>query len=245
MLFRIWEGPSARQTQDLDLLGAGDPDAMEAIAREVVTAVVEPDDGLRFEPESVRVEPIRDAAEYRGVRARLGATLDSARILVQIDVGFGDAITPDPQEVQYPVLLDLPAPRIRVYPRETVVAEKFQAIVSLGTTNTRVKDYYDLWHLAREYAFNGATLARAVRRTFERRATGLPAEPPLGLTATYLANGDRSRQWAALASRIHTNASVSLADAGTAIADFLLPVTRENFGGTWSPGGPWKGTEND
>jgi predicted nucleotidyltransferase component of viral defense system len=239
MLFRVWEGPSARQTQDLDLLGSGEPDDMATIFRDLAGRAADPDDGLAFDPASVSAEPIRDQAEYRGVRVRVEAKLASARIPTQIDVGFGDAITPAPKEAVYPSLLDLPAPTIRMYPRETVVAEKFQAIVSLSTANTRVKDYYDLWHLAGRYEFDGATLGNAVRRTFERRGTKIPTEPPLGLSGAYLDNRDRGRQWTGLADRAGASSAVSFREAGATIRDFVLPVMRDGFEGVWRAGGPW------
>jgi nucleotidyltransferase AbiEii toxin of type IV toxin-antitoxin system len=239
MLFRVWEGPSARQTQDLDLHGSGEPDDMATIFRDLAGHAADPDDGLLFDPGSVRAEPIRDQAEYRGVRVRVQATLDTARIGTQVDVGFGDAITPAPTEAVYPSLLDLPAPTIRMYPRETVVAEKFQAIVLLSTANTRVKDYYDLWHLARQYEFDGATLGNAVHRTFERRGTVIPTEPPLGLSGAYLDNRDRGSQWTGLAGRAGASSAVSFREAGATIRDFVLPVTREGFEGVWRRGGPW------
>lgn len=241
MLFRVWEGPSARQTRDLDLLGFGEPEAMASIFKEVVGTTVGPDDGLSFDPLSIQAEPIRDQAEYRGIRIRLQATLHSARIPLQVDVGFGDVVTPAAAEAEYPSLLDLPAPRIRMYPRETVVAEKFQAIVQLGTANTRVKDYLDLYNLARRYEFDGATLGQAVRRTFERRATNLPSDPPLGLTATYFGNPDRGRQWTALLGRAGAPAQpVALAEAGELISALVLPTLQAGFKGAWRPSGPWK-----
>ena len=241
MLFRVWEGATARQTRDLDLLGFGEPDAMAAVFRALAARPVVPDDGLLFDPSSVRTEPIRDQTEYRGVRVRLQATLDSARIPMQIDVGFGDVVTPAPREAAYPALLDLPAPTIRMYPRETVVAEKFQAIVSLSTANTRVKDFYDVWHLAQRYEFDGRILGNAVRRTFERRTTELPSDVPLGLAATYLNDPNRAPQWSGLLGGAGSTSAVSFQEAGSRIREFVLPVTRSDFAGAWPPGGPWSG----
>jgi predicted nucleotidyltransferase component of viral defense system len=241
MLFRVWEGPSARQTRDLDLLGFGDPEYVAAAFRDLAGRTVTPDDGLAFDPASVRAEPIRDQAEYRGQRVRLQATLDAARILLQIDVGFGDIVTPEPVEAEYPPLLDLPAPRIRMYPRETVVAEKFQAMVSLSTANTRVKDYYDMWHLAQTYEFDGEALGKAVRRTFDRRATELPTAVPLGLSGAYLDDPNRVRQWSGFSIPAGAVSAVSFPEAGATIREFVLPVTKPDFTGVWRPGGPWTG----
>jgi len=244
MLFRVWEGPSARQTRDLDLLGFGDPEDIAAIFRELAANQVPPDDGLVFDPTSVRAEPIRDEAEYRGQRVRIQGTLDAARIPLQIDVGFGDIVTPAPLEAEYPPLLDLPAPRIRMYPRETVVAEKFQAMVSLSTANTRVKDYYDMWHLAQRYEFDGESLGDAVRRTFDRRVTYLPTAVPLGLSGTYLDDPDRVRQWSRFSGQVGADSLVSFPRAGATIRDFVLPVIKSDFAGVWPPGGPWTGPKH-
>jgi len=244
MLFRVWEGASARQTRDLDLLGFGEPDGIAAVFRDLAGHTVMPDDGLAFEPASVRAEPIRDQAEYRGQRVRLQATLDAARIPLQIDVGFGDIVTPAPLEAEYPPLLDLPAPRIRMYPRETVVAEKFQAMVSLSTANTRVKDYYDMWHLAQTYQFDGESLGNAVRRTFGRRATDVPTAVPLGLSGAYLDDPNRVRQWTGFSGQVGADSLVSFPQAGATIRDFVLPVIKSDFTGVWRPGGPWTGSTN-
>lgn len=242
MLFRVWEDRSPRQTQDLDLLGRGDPDTMAEVFAEIAGVAVTPDDGLVFDAGSVHAEPIRDQAEYRGVRLGIEARLGSARMSLQIDVGFGDAVTPGAVRAPYPTLLDLPAPVIRMYPRETVVAEKFQAIVALSTANTRMKDYFDLWHVAENYTFDGAQLGRALHRTFERRATSLPDHTPPGLAAEYLGAPARMRQWKAIVQRSTGIApETSLSAAGAVIAGFLMPATATSFSGHWEPGGPWLG----
>ncbi|HEX9693163.1 MAG TPA: nucleotidyl transferase AbiEii/AbiGii toxin family protein [Gemmatimonadales bacterium] len=241
MLFRVWEGRTPRQTRDLDLLGQGEPDEMATLFTEVAGTHITPDDGVIFDASSVRSEPIRDHTEYRGVRVRMHAHLDSARIPVQVDVGFGDAVTPDATPAAYPGLLDFPTPTIRMYPRETVVAEKFQAIVSLSTANTRVKDYFDLWHLGRHYAFDGTDLHRALRTTFERRETALPKAAPAGLGAAYLGDVGRVRQWEAFVERsTEGREAPSFVEAGSAIKGFLLPAVTEGFSAQWTPGGPWQ-----
>ena len=241
MLFRVWEGRSPRQTRDLDLLGYGDPDNLAAVFAEVTAIRTTPDDGVTFDASSIRSEPIRDHTEYHGVRVRMRAQLDSARIPVQVDVGFGDVVTPEARAATYPGLLDLPTPEIRMYPRETVVAEKFQAIVSLSTANTRVKDYYDLWHVSQRYEFNGTVLNRAILRTFGRRETALPEETPAGLRLDYLSDAQRVRQWNAFVERSTTaTGTPSFSAAGNAIAEFVLPIVTEDFSSYWAPGGPWQ-----
>lgn len=163
---------------DMDFLGYGD-DSSERIAEvfsKVCTVDLEPD-GLFFDTETLTVTPIREEQEYQGQRVKLTAFLGKARIPVQVDVAFGDVVTPKAKKMRYPTLLDFPAPSIRACPRETVVAEKLHAVVVLGIANSRMKDFYDLYMLARDFSFNGNTLVRAIKATFERRKTGIPKEP--------------------------------------------------------------------
>ncbi len=160
-LFYVWEGGLRRPTRDIDFLAYGDASAavLADVFRALCTVEVTPD-GLTFDPESVRAEPIRDTQEYGGIRVSLIATLAGARIPLSADIGFGDAVTPRVETANFPTLLDLPAPRIRVYPPETVISEKYEAMVSLGIINTRMKDFYDVWILSEFHAFDGATLSR-------------------------------------------------------------------------------------
>jgi hypothetical protein len=165
------------------------------VAREVCAIEVEPD-GLVFDSETVVGERIREDAEYEGIRLRLLARLGQAQTRVQLDVGFGDVVVPTPVEVDYPTILDLAAPRLCGYTRESAIAEKFEAMVVLGDVNTRLKDFYDIWFLARHFDFDGPTLTRAVRATFERRGTELPASP-LALTVAFAEDSARQVQWRA------------------------------------------------
>lgn len=182
LLFDLWFQDSHRPTRDADFLGFGAEDA-EALQRTLQQVCgVEADDGMRFDPDSVNVEAIRETARYGGLRARLMGRLGNARCSVQLDVGYGDAVTPAPQEVICPVLLDdLPAPHLRVYPRATVMAEKLEAIVSLGMANSRMKDYYDLLMLAREGVVDRKEAGEAIAATFGRRGTAIPDGVPVGL----------------------------------------------------------------
>ena len=174
MLFELWTGQTHRSTLDVDLLSevSNDVDRLLAVFREVVAAEVE-DDGLVIDPASVRGEQIREDQHYQGVRLTATATLAGARIPLQIDIGFGDAVVPGPQQAEYPTLLDSSPPRLWVYPKETVVAEKFEAMVSLGIANSRMKDFYDLYVLSERFDFDGDLLARAIAATFARRRTAL------------------------------------------------------------------------
>jgi hypothetical protein len=203
MLFVVWDGTPHRPTRDVDFLGSGEstPDAVADAFRAACAVDAEPD-GLTFDPLAVRAEPIRDRQEYGGVRVTLAALLGTARIPLQVDVGFGDAVTPAPAWATFPPLLpDLPAPRVRAYPAETVVAEKLQAAVALGIANTRLKDFYDLWLLAGTREFDGEVLARAIGATFLRRGTPLPATPPTALRSEFTRDPEKQQQWRAFLSR--------------------------------------------
>ena len=206
-----------------------------------------PDDGLRFDAESVTAERITEDADYQGIRVTFLGQLENARIPIQIDIGFGDVITPDPQEATFPTLLDFPAPTILAYPRESVVAEKFEAMVSLGIANSRMKDFYDLWKLSRDFPFDGPVLSDAVRRTFARRETGLPGDkPPVAFTAEFYQNETKKRQWAGFCGKNKRYITqVSLEEVCLAIAAFLMPIVdglniNEGLHQIWEAGGPWK-----
>lgn len=202
LLFALWFDAPHRPTRDADFLGFGpkDPDRLAALIAELCT--IEVDDGLRFDVGSIVIEPIREEATYAGLRARLVAFLGGARCHVQWDVGFGDAVTPGPQEADYPVLLDgFTPPRLRVYPRETVFAEKFEAIATLGIANSRMKDYFDLAALIHEGAMDQPVLAQAIRATFQRRGTALPDGVPFGLTEAFAVDRQKQEQWRAFLAR--------------------------------------------
>lgn len=198
LLFDLWFGIPHRPTRDADLLGFGSAEIphVEAVFREI--CAVELDDGMRFQPDSVHAEEIRKEANYSGVRVTLIGLLDGARCPVQVDVGFGDAVTPGPEAIDYPVLLPgMPAPRLRAYPRYTVIAEKLEALVSLGIANSRMKDYFDLWILSRYTDFDGELLCRAIHATFERRRTPLPDAVPFGLSDEFAQDRQKQTQWQA------------------------------------------------
>lgn len=198
LLFSLWYEVPHRATRDMDLLGFGpdDVDSVVAVFREI--SEMEVDDGIEFESSAIRGSEIRKDAGYGGVRVDLRAALDGARIALQIDIGFGDVVTPAPESVIYPVLLaDLPAPALRAYPKYTVVAEKFQALCLLGMANSRMKDYFDLWFLLREDELDRAELRRAIDATFARRRTPLPVSLPVGLSADFAADSGKQKQWIA------------------------------------------------
>lgn len=246
MLFRVWSAVAHRTTRDLDLLGSGAPDLdrLAEVFAEICTLTVE-DDGVVYDASSVRAARIKEDADYEGVRVTLRAMLGTARLDVQVDVGFGDAITPAPVEILFPTLLATPAPRLLAYPKETVVAEKLNALVDLGLANSRMKDFFDLAFLARTSAFDGTTLARAIAATFARRKTPLPAAGllPLGLTAEFYEDDAKQKQWKAFTSRIAPT-DEPLSSVVALLAAFLGPplahaATPERFRMTWAPSGPW------
>ncbi|MDP6478812.1 MAG: nucleotidyl transferase AbiEii/AbiGii toxin family protein [Phycisphaerales bacterium] len=196
MLFRVWSGAMRRPTKDLDLLGRGDPspNAVANAIRQVIAARVE-DDGMTFDSSSIEAREIRDAQEYGGIRVTLVALLGNARIPMQIDVGFGDAVTPEAQVQPFPTLLDMDAPHLHMYPPETVIAEKVEAVVTLGMTNSRMKDYFDLLVLLRDENTDHERVIDALAATFERRRTSLPDEVPPGLSDEFGADERAQGLW--------------------------------------------------
>lgn len=226
LLFELWTEQRHRPTRDADLLARGDnsPERFMAIFKEICNVEVE-DDGLRFDPATVTAEQITEDADYEGIRVKFIGFLENARIPIQIDLGFGDAITPGPIEADIPSLLDLPNPRLLTYPRESVVAEKFEAMVSLGLANSRMKDFYDIHSLSREFSFDGNTLSEAVRKTFERRGTPLPKDVPLVFTAEFFDDDNKKKQWEAFCNKNRGYVThVSFGSVCKDIAQFLMPI---------------------
>ena len=245
MLFKIWSADRHRATWDLDLFGQGPNTVVDVVAAIQDLCAVAADDGIVFDPSSIKGEGIRAAGEYAGVRVRLEARLAEARIPVQVDVGFGDTITPAPVKERYPTLLGHPAPAIFVYPRETVVAEKLEAMISLGITNSRMKDFYDVQALASSFSFDGQALTRAIRATFQRRGTPFPLTVPLVLTHEFLGAPERQMQWRAFLRRGRLEGPPDAGELADALRKFLWPALSatargEYFQGRWLPGGPWE-----
>jgi hypothetical protein len=217
------------------------PDVTQRI-REICSLVEA--DGILFDLAGIDGTRIKDDAEYEGVRLRVPASLEGARVIMQIDVGFGDLVDPPPGPVTFPVLLPLAAPVIRGYPPEAVVAEKFHAMTVLGIANSPMKDFFDSWRLGQTHSFEAGRLARAIRSTFERRQTPVPEKLPLGLTSEFLEDTAKLTQWAAFGKRLGLGDLPKLPVVGRYIATFLMPVvdaarTGSPFGREWIPGGPW------
>ena len=222
MLVTTWFADPHRQTRDVDLLGFGNPapDAMLAVFQEV--CAIQIDDGVEIDAAGLRVDLIREALEYGGLRLRTTAIVAAARVSIVIDIGFGDATEPGIEEIELPVLLDQPAPRLKAYARETVIAEKFQAMVALGLANTRYKDLYDVWVLSSAYTFEGDRLARAIRATFDRRRTAIPPIPPDALTAAFSGDPQKRQEWASYIADLGSP-DLDLAQVVADLAAFLMP----------------------
>jgi len=246
-LFLVWKGQSYRVTKDADLLGFGPADAehITAVFREVCQVTADDVDGVVFVPDTVIAVPIREEEEYDGIRVTLLGMLHQARIPLQIDIGFGDAVTPAPEKVEFPTILDAPAPQLLAYPRYTMIAEKLEAMVRLGMANSRMKDFYDVWLLSRLFEFDGRTLCEAVRNTFRRRSTPLPGGLPLAFTDDFRKDTQKQIQWRAFVRKskpetVAGDLDVVIGD----LASFLLPVVEavrsdrhlELF---WARRGPW------
>jgi hypothetical protein len=232
LLMLIWLGEGLRPTSDADLLGFGElsDDALASIVKAVCAEPVEPD-AVELDRESVRVEAIREEAAYGGRRVKLNARVGEARLIVQLDIGFGDVVTPAAEWLDYPALLDLPAPRLRAYPRESVIAEKLHAMVVLGTRNSRMKDYFDLAALAREGAVEATRLAEAIAATFARRGTVIPEAVLPGLTREFAADDLKQAQWTAFLTRNRLKGR-SLPDTITEVRAFLkepMKLARERM----------------
>ncbi|MGQ0709439.1 MAG: nucleotidyl transferase AbiEii/AbiGii toxin family protein [Rhodoferax sp.] len=224
MLFHLWYAMPHRPTRDVDLLGFGasDLDSIAQAFREIVSVLAE--DGMVFDPASVQVAEIRKSVGYAGARVLVRAELARARCKVQVDVGFGDAVTPGPVDASYPVLLaDFAPPQLRTYPVYTVVAEKLHAMVVLGMTNTRMKDYLDLWVLLNREALDAGTLASAIAATFARRETPLPTELPIGLSDEFANDGTRQALWATFL-RKNALEAIPLQDVVGALRSKLQPT---------------------
>lgn len=251
MLFAVWAKEAHRPTRDLDLLSYRD-DSDENLANlfgEICQVEVEPD-GLTFDSSTLRVEEIRENQEYQGQRIQLFAYLGNARIKIQIDVGFGDVITPRAEEIEYPTLLDFPSPHVRAYPKESVVSEKLEAIVTLGMPNSRMKDFHDIWMISKIFEFEGSTLARAIDETFGRRRTPIPQTTPPALSKEFATDRGKIIQWKAFLKRIGLpEQETDFPSVISALQTFLIPPlvaagTGESLDQEWPPGGPWSTARN-
>lgn len=246
LMMLVWLGETIRPTRDADLLGFGDLDNKSLLStfQELCASKVEPD-GMEFQPDTVKIEDIREDDPYGGRRVTFIGMLGKARINLQIDVGIGDAITPEPAWLDYPSLLDMPRAHIRTYRQETTIAEKLQAMVMLSMGNSRMKDFFDIAALAEREPFDGQVLATAIQATFERRRTELPKELPVAMTSAFAADQTKQKQWKAFTERSRIANAATFEATVDAIRGFLGPILNtlkagQDFTGSWSNGGPWK-----
>lgn len=246
MLYAAWLADPFRTTRDLDLLSLADRETSPLLGaiRDVCAQPVA-DDGLRFDTRNILAEPFGEERPHGAFRVRTSAQLGAAVIPVHVDVGFGDAVTPGPLELEYPVLLDQPAPTLYTYPRETVVAEKFEAIVALDLANSRMKDFYDLLAMSRLFAFDGVILAAAIQATFERRTTAIPRGRPPPLTRAFSEDPLKLQQWRSFLAR--DPLLIDEPDLNTVIreiGDFIMPaalaaIDDRRVPGCWTFDGGW------
>ena len=199
LMLRVWKSPEVRPTMDIDMLAITNNEVSNICIQVAEIIAIETDDGLVFDPATIRGEIIKEDADYEGVRVRFIAYLDNARVNMQLDIGFGDIVYPEPVKMELPNILDLPAPRLLCYSRESAIAEKFEAMIKLGEMNSRMKDFYDIWLLSRQFEFNGADLAEAIKLTFEHRGTKL-SEPITAFTDDFVKN--KQVQWRAFQRRL-------------------------------------------
>lgn len=243
LMLRVWQSPEARPTMDIDMLGrtGSEESAIAAQVREILAVEVEPD-GLLWDASSVRTERFSEGASYQGVRVRFTGELDSARVNIRMDIGFGDVIIPRPEVSELPVVLDLPAPKLLCYSRESAIAEKFEAMLKLGELNSRMKDFYDIWLLCRLSEFDGSILAEAVRQTLRRRGASV-SDGITPLSEDFAES--KQGEWAAFRRRLGgADAPDRFADMVAVVRSFLGPVVDSLRSGApfilrWIPPGPW------
>jgi Nucleotidyl transferase AbiEii toxin, Type IV TA system len=226
------------------LLGYGSRKIEDVVAAMKEVCSIKANDGIVFNADAITAEPIREDAEYDGIRVRLPAALDKARTQLQIDIGFGDAVDPAVEELEVPVILPPDAPKLNAYPPEVVIAEKFQAMVQLGIANSRMKDFFDIWFLSQEQSFQMSRLSRALRATFQRRKTELPIQSPTALTDAFLSDPGKSALWNDFRNRMNMLSLGELSDLGNDITTFLMPASQQARASkveeaVWPPKGPW------
>lgn len=242
-MLRVWCSPEFRPTMDIDMLGKTSNKEVDIVAQiqDILTVDVETD-GLTFDPDSIQAERITEDADYKGIRIRFLSALGSARINMQIDIGFGDVVYPEPEESDLPTMLNSPAPRLLCYSRESSIAEKLEAMVKLGVLNSRMKDFYDIWLLSRQFEFDGAKLAEAIRLTFKQRGTSLPEEID-AFTEPFIEA--KQIQWAAFRKRLQQDhVPTSFREITASVDSFLSPIVAALSSGklrpkNWTVSGPW------
>lgn len=247
LMFAVWDVPDRRTTLDIDFLARYDNrvESFEKIMKDVCQISVS-DDALIFDPQTVTGQKIKEDADYEGVRIKFVGFLERSRIPMQIDIGFGDVVYPKPKSIDYPVMLDFPKPNLKGYPVESVVSEKFEAMIKLGLLNSRMKDFYDTWLLTRQFPFGGLKITESLKRTFTHRKTDLPMKKPLFAPEIYDKNSDRQTLWQAFLKKGEIkHAPKTLSSTAKIIEKFLVTplesiVKREKFLAKWNVSGKWE-----
>ena len=247
LLFAVWQIPERRTTLDTDFLGRFDNQvaAIEAVIKDVCNISVAPD-GVKFDSTVVQGRKIKEDADYEGVRVKFTGFLDRARIPMQIDIGFGDIVYPKTKVIDYPVILDFPKPRLNGYPQESVISEKFEAMIKLGLLNSRMKDFYDIWLMMRQFEFKGINLANAIKRTFNHRKTDIPQNKPLFADEIYDEKSDRQILWRAFLKKgdiqhAPDTLSVTAKEIETFLIDPIIAINEETkFDKTWKSPKGWE-----
>jgi len=246
LLFAVWQIPDRRTTLDIDFLARFDNEVatIEKVMKDVCDTSVDLD-GLNFDPQTVIGMKIKEDADYEGVRVKFTGFLDRAEIPMQIDVGFGDIVYPKTRVIDYPAILDFPKPRLNGYPQESVISEKFEAMIKLGLLNSRMKDFYDIWLMTRQFEFKGANIASAIKKTFNNRKTEIPNKKPLFADEIYDEKSDRQTLWSAFLKKGDIqNAPETLSTTAKEIERFLIePIMALNdnvtFDKTWKQPKGW------
>lgn len=246
LMFTAWNIQATRTTKDIDFLGKleNSVEAMTSIMRDTCNQTVEPD-GMSFDHDSVTCNQIIEDAVYEGIRVFIRGNLGKSRVVLQLDVGFGDVVFPSEFDVKYPTILDFPAPTLKGYTKESMIAEKFQAMIKLGELNSRMKDFYDIWLLSKQFDFNGHVLAEAITKTFKIRRTAIPAQPSV-FKKSFSEDQTRETQWRAfLRKTVLASTPPSFYEAMTEIKSFLVPLSsaiagQKSFQKKWKAPGPWK-----
>jgi predicted nucleotidyltransferase component of viral defense system len=246
LMLTVWKAPLSRPTIDIDLLGRIDNsiETIVEVTKKICQQEVEPD-GIDFDVASIEAERIAEDADYEGIRVRFRGSLGTAQIVMQLDIGFGDILVPSPEPTNYPTILDLPAPQLLGYTKQSTIAEKFEAMVKLGILNSRMKDFYDIWLILRHFDFEGPILAEAILKTFSTRGTNIQPEP-IALTNSFAEDTAKAAQWRGFIRKNRlTNVTQNFPEVITAIASFLGPIAKtlaggHSFRGTWKAPGPWR-----
>ncbi|HEY5730130.1 MAG TPA: nucleotidyl transferase AbiEii/AbiGii toxin family protein [Anaerolineales bacterium] len=231
LIFNVWGLTNLRPTRDIDLLGhtQNTIDSVVKIFQDLSKLEVEPD-GIEFDPLHIHGERIKEDAEYEGIRITMAARLGNTRLAIQIDIGFADVVTPAPERLDYPTILDFPAPHLYGYPPETVIAEKFQAMTVLGMANSRMKDFYDVWTLITHFEFEGRVIQTAIERTFQNRSTELPTEEHIVFSDEFAEN--KGDQWNAFSRKLQDEDAVMIDQIIATMRDFLFPILDASQQGT-------------